>query len=92
MKDNMNSLDERALASSEIFREYLKQEQTKSASIKPKTIDADTAVSNFENIQTKIKTNAKLRSVFATLQNRFIQNPTGADPAFIDAVLSLNLE
>ena len=64
MKDNMNSLDERALASSEIFREYLKQEQTKSASIKPKTIDADTAISNFENIQTKIKTNAKLRSVF----------------------------
>ena len=92
MKDNMNSLDERALASSEIFREYLKQEQTKSASIKPKTIDTDTAISNFESIQTKIKTNAKLRSVFATLQNRFIQNPTGADPAFIDAVLSLNLE
>lgn len=92
MKDKMNSLDERALASSEIFREYLKQEQTKSASIKPKTTDADAAISNFEKIQTKIKTDVKLRNVFASLQNRFIQNPTGADPAFIEAVLSLNLE
>jgi hypothetical protein len=88
----MNSLDERALASSEIFREYLEQEQRKSASIKSKSIDADTAISNFENIQTKIKTDARLKNIFASLQNRFIQNPTGADPVFIDAVLSLNLE
>ena len=88
----MNLLDERALASSEIFREYLKQEQIKSASIKPKAIDADAAISNFENIQTKIKTDAKLRNIFASLQDRFIQNPTGADPVFIDAVLSLNLD
>lgn len=88
----MNLLDERALASSEIFQEYLKQEQTKSASIKPKAIDADAAISNFENIQTKIKTDAKLRNIFASLQDRFIQNPTGADPVFIDAVLSLNLD
>jgi hypothetical protein len=88
----MNLLDERALASSEIFQEYLKQEQKKSASIKPKPIDADTAISNFENIQTKIKTDTKLRNIFASLQDRFIQNPTGADPVFIDAVLSLNLD
>ena len=92
MKDKMNSLEEKALASSEIFTEYLKQAQKKSASIKEKTIDADSAISNFKDIQTKIKINPKLRNVFASLQERFIKNPTGADPVFIEAVLSLNLE
>ena len=86
----MNSLEERALASSEIFQEYFKQEQLKIAS--KKQITEEYAVNEYLKIQDKINNDSKLKTIFATLQKQFMKNPSGADPEFINAVLSLNVE
>lgn len=84
------NMDWQAAMSSEIFREFAKNEIKKIAE------DESDAFSQFEAFQEEIKSSPAKKEAFLKLQKEFIRNPEGQDPlfdpSFVEAVLLLDLE
>jgi len=82
-----------AAMSSEIFREYLKNEITKEAQA-PKEPTVEQIHQQLEDLEENIKNNPKMLNAFKILQKKFATDQNYADkvnPAFVAGVLMLNL-
>lgn len=95
----MDDMTNRAIQSSEIFSNYIAQEQRKvNASIKTAEELAQESleiVNSFEDFQVKVNSSLKLKEEFTKLQHLFRTNEKYAstvDPLFVEAVLMLRLE
>jgi NifU-like protein involved in Fe-S cluster formation len=92
----MSNMDELALFSSEIFREYAKNEQVKEAQqIRQEEIDKNNSLKQFSELQKRINASPKLRAHFKKIQAALMENEeyrAKADPKFVEGVLLLNLE
>lgn len=82
-----------AAMSSEIFREYLKNELIKEAQA-PKEPTVQEIHEQLETFEKKIKNDPGMLKAFKVLQNKFATDQVYADtvnPAFVAGVLMLNL-
>jgi uracil DNA glycosylase len=92
----MDNMDWKAALSSEIFREYAKNEMKRIASEKEKQekLSSKTA-DDFCQFEKKVNASPILRDKFKKLQNVFINNPEYTktiDQNFVQGVLLLNIK
>ena len=87
----------KAAISSEIFREYLKNELMKSASseeVSPEE-EKDALIQEFEKFQEAVKASPNKVKVFKALQHKFATDPeytAKVKKSFVDAVMLLDLD
>lgn len=84
-----------AAMSSEVFREYLGSELLKQA--QPKTLPAEetNVLDEFDQFQSRVKSDPKLLLAFRALQTKFATDAnyrSQVNPQFADAVMLLDLE
>lgn len=84
-----------AAMSSEIFREYAKNEMVKEAYSKPEpVVNEQEVMSDFQEFERKVRETPQLRVAFKQLQNKFASDPSyrnRANPRFVEGVMLLNL-
>lgn len=85
-----------AVMSSEVFREYLKNEERRLqvAEASPH-IDKTEEMHQLMAIESSINKNPKMLKVFATLKHKFLTDPeytAKVDPLFVEGVLMLDLD
>jgi hypothetical protein len=88
--------DWNAACSSEIFREYVKNELIKEANApQPAPLaSADDALVEFEQFENRVRSDPKLFAAFKALQQKFANDPAyrnKTDSKFVEGVLLLNL-
>lgn len=92
----MSKEDWDAATSSEIFREYVKNELVKEAYVVPKPpVDETQVLEQFEEFQNYVNSSPKLRVAFRKLQEKFANDPvyrSKVNPKFADGVMLLNLD
>ena len=92
----MSDMNWKAAMSSEIFREYLKNELAKEASMPsiPK-LNEDQVLNELEEFQTKVKNDPYLKSAFLKLQQKFATDPvyrSKTNAKFVEGVMLLDLD
>jgi hypothetical protein len=89
-------MDWKAAMSSEIFREYVKNELIKEAEAKPEeSVCTDKTLKSFEKLEAHINKTPELKKAFKTLQRKFAADPeytSKVDPSFVDGVMMLFLD
>lgn len=95
----MDDMDLRALANSEIFKEYASNELKKNAinEKSPEEIEFNElkALNDFEEFQKNVNSSKKKKEIFKNLQILFQTNEKYAstiDKGFVDVVLLLDIE
>ena len=92
----MANMDELALFSSEIFREYAKISSLKEAEKQnQEEIDKEKSINSFNALQKQINASPKLKEHFKKIQAALIENEEyreKADPKFVEGVLLLSFE
>lgn len=92
----VDAQDWKAAISSEVFREYLKNELTKEAQMaNVPSIDSDAIVEQFHNFQAQVNQDPKLLKAFQVLQKKFAQDEVyrnKTNPIFVEAVMMLELQ
>lgn len=85
-----------AAMSSEIFREYLKQEIVKEAYVmQPEPVDAEQVINDLQEFERKVRETPHLKAAFKQLQNKFANDAAyrnRVNPKFVQGVLLLNLD
>jgi ferritin-like metal-binding protein YciE len=81
----MSNEDNQALASSEVFQNYVKLSQ-------PSTITLEETYQQLEFLEQKIKDSPKLKQSFRKLQEQIISEGSEIAPEIADAVLLLDLD
>lgn len=90
-----NKEDWAAAMSSEVFRNYARNELLKSASEVPLEISKEDALDNFEGLEKRINASPDLRNQFKKLQRLFTSDPdytAKVDPKFVEGILLLDLK
>lgn len=89
-------MDWKAAMSSEIFREYVKNELIKEANtLPPPTVDEEQVLNELEQFQAKVITDPYLRQAFKQLQTKFANDPiyrNKVNADFVKGVMSLDLD
>lgn len=92
----MSDMDWKAAMSSEIFREYLKNELTKEANTPPPpTVNEEQVLDEFDALQVKVRNDPYLRAAFQKLQHKFATDPiyrNKTSPKFVEGVMLLDLD
>ncbi len=85
--------------SSEVFREYLKGELVREAMPQPQIqepqVDKGEVLEQLSALEAHINSNPKLRTAFAALRKKFVEDPdytAKVDPIFVKGVLMLDIE
>lgn len=80
-------MDWQAAMSSEIFREYVKNELLKEANEKPEPqIDKDHILSEFDKFTQKVNSNPTLKYAFSILKEKLAKDPKYRDKVHPDLV------
>lgn len=97
----MDDMDWKAAMSSEVFREYFKNEAarmnaeiTKSSSIDEEE-EKSVLLEQFETLEREVRASPKKLATFRVLQKKFASDPDYAEkckPEFVSAVMMLNLD
>lgn len=92
----MSDMDLQSLLGSEVFRIFAAQEQAKELEEKRKNEElGKKVIADFELLQMKVNSNAKLKETFKKMQDRFINDPEyrkAADQNFVQGVMLLKIE
>lgn len=84
-----------AAMSSEIFREYAKNELRKEATQVEESVNVDDVLDRFAEVEEMIRSNPKAKAEFKLLKDKLLEDPEYASKVnkkFADAVLLLNLD
>lgn len=89
-----SDMDDKALMSSEVFRELLKNADYIEEKSEPQ-LDSNEVLDNFLDLQKKVNASSVLKNRFKQLQERFINDPDYRDTVnddFVQGVLLLKLD